>query len=54
MEGMTEFIQGDIQTLLESVPRMTSLYLSIFEILSEKKFLNSAGSINECLKKKTR
>ena len=27
-EGMTEFIQGDIQTLLESVPRMTSLYTS--------------------------
>ena len=25
-EGMTEFIQGDIQTLLESVPRMTSLF----------------------------
>ena len=25
-EGMTEFIQGDIQTLLEAVPRMTSLY----------------------------
>ena len=27
-EGMTEFIQGDIQTLLESVPRMTSLFTS--------------------------
>ena len=27
-EGMTEFIEGDIQTLLESVPRMTSLYTS--------------------------
>ena len=27
-EGMPEFIQGDIQTLLESVPRMTSLYTS--------------------------
>ena len=27
-EGMTEFIQGDIQTLLESEPRMTSLYTS--------------------------
>ena len=25
-EGMTEFIQGDIQTLLESEPRMTSLF----------------------------
>ena len=25
-EGMTEFIQGDIQTLLESVPKMTALY----------------------------
>ena len=25
-EGMTEFIQGDIQALLEAVPRMTSLY----------------------------
>ena len=25
-EGMTEFIQGGIQTLLESVPKMTSLY----------------------------
>ena len=25
-EGMTEFIQGDIQTLLESVPIMTALY----------------------------
>ena len=25
-EGMTEFIQGDIQTLLESVPKMTSLF----------------------------
>ena len=25
-EGMTEFIEGDIQTLLASVPRMTSLY----------------------------
>ena len=27
-EGMTEFIQGGIQTLLEAVPRMTSLYTS--------------------------
>ena len=27
-EGMTEFIQGDIQTLLESVPKMTELYTS--------------------------
>ena len=27
-EGMTEFIQGDIQTLLESTPGMTSLYTS--------------------------
>ena len=27
-EGMTEFIQGDIQTLLESVPKMTSLFTS--------------------------
>ena len=27
-EGMTEFIQGDIHTLLESEPRMTSLYTS--------------------------
>ena len=26
--GMTEFIQGDIQTLLESVPKMTELYTS--------------------------
>ena len=25
-EGMTEFIQGDIQALLESVPKMTALY----------------------------
>ena len=25
-EGMTEFIEGDIQTLLESVPKMTALY----------------------------
>ena len=25
-EGMTEFIQGDIQALLESVPKMTSLF----------------------------
>ena len=25
-EGMTEFIQGDIRTLLESLPKMTSLY----------------------------
>ena len=25
-EGMTEFIQGDIQTLLESVPNMKSLF----------------------------
>ena len=25
-EGMTEFIQGDIQVLLESVPKMTSLF----------------------------
>ena len=25
-EGMTEFLQGDIQTLLESVPKMTSLF----------------------------
>ncbi|WP_297645198.1 RHS repeat-associated core domain-containing protein, partial [uncultured Treponema sp.] len=25
-EGMTEFIQGDIQALLESIPKMTSLY----------------------------
>ena len=25
-EGVTEFIQGDIQTLLESVPKMTSLF----------------------------
>ena len=25
-EGMTEFIQGNIQTLLESVPKMTSLF----------------------------
>ena len=25
-EGMTEFIEGDIQTLLESEPRMTALY----------------------------
>ena len=27
-EGMTEFIQGDIQALLESVPKMTSLFTS--------------------------
>ena len=27
-EGMTEFIAGNIKTLLESIPKMTSLYTS--------------------------